>query len=262
MAKKMQESANTIPSSSGVPDLDQELQQLAAPVAPLPGASTSPQPQSPAGTQPQAQPEQPATPVEPYDFIMDAGKPQSKPILPLPGLNSTLKRVVFGFVSLVVLLIILNVAKGLLRGTTNTAFLFGLVQDQQEIIHITSNANSSGPSQGLTTASQNFAATTNASISSAQLAIATALTSTKQKITPVVLNLKVNPQLDTQLTTAGANGTYDQTFQQLMKAQLTTYMNDLNLTYSKTKTKQGQDLLKNDYAQAKLLLTQLNTGGQ
>jgi hypothetical protein len=263
MAKKLAQSANANPT--GPSDFNERLRQLAAQAGPQPGSSVTPQPQSsagepqpPAGPQTQAQPGQPTTPTQPYDFIMDAGKQPSKSILPFPSLNSTLKRVIFGVAALFILLIVLNVAKGLLRGTTNTAFLTAVAQDQQSIIHITGNANLTGAQQGLTTASQNFAATTNASISSTQAAIISVLVSSKPKLTAARLNLKVSQQLDSQLTTAAANGTYDQAFRQAMKAQLTSYMNDLNLTYNKTKGKQGQDLLKNDYAQAKLLLTQLN----
>ena len=210
------------------------------------------------------QPGQPAVPVQPYDFIMDADKsaPRSGLPLPIPSLNSTFKRAVFALGGLFVLLLIFTAVKGLFSGTSNSTFLIGVVQDQQEMIHLTSNANTTAASQNLTAASQNFAATTNATLISAQLAIAAALVNTKHNLTPVQLNLKVSQQLDTQLTAAAANGTYEQTFRQAMKAQLNNYMSDLNQAYNKTSGKQGQTLLQNDYAQAKLLLTQLNAPGQ
>jgi hypothetical protein len=221
------------------------LPQAPAPVAP-------PQPQV------QAQPAQPVTAPEPYDFIMNAGEQPAASRLPLPRLDSMPKRALLAGVGLLAVLIIFIVVKGALSGSSNLPLFVGVAQDQQEMIHLTTNT-STGGQQLLGAASQNFAATTSASLTSSQSAILTYLAANGNKVKGKQLGLKVSQQLDTQLANATAAGTYDQVFQQIMKAQLTTYLNDLNQTYQKTTGKKGRALLNSSYIQAKLLLSQLSS---
>jgi hypothetical protein len=212
--------------------------------------------------QPAVQPNlPPPTPDQPYDFIMDAPKTPGNGS-PLPQLNSTPKRAALFVGGLFVLLILFLIIKSLLSGTSNFTLLVGVAQDQQEILHLTSTVTNASQQQNLSAADQNFAATTSASIGSSQTTLATYMAANKHKLNPKTLNLKVSKALDDQLVTAQANGTYDQTFQQILKGRLTSYSSDLSQAYQKTKGSKGRALLASDYSQAKLLLKQLAASGQ
>jgi hypothetical protein len=104
----------------------------------------------------------------------------------------------------------------------------------------------------------NFATTTQVTVTSAQAQLTAYLTSNKQKVDPKLLTLKVSTTVDSQLTTAATAGTYTSAFQQVMTSQLGTYMTDLRSAYAKTSGKKGRAQLSSDYAQASLLIKQLN----
>ncbi len=249
--------ASPVPHPAAVPNFQQQSH-----FQPEDNPAPAPQPQAQVvapTAQPPAQPVHPAAAPEPYDFIMNAEQ-QPKRGLPFPKADSTLKRVIFAVGGLFVLLILFIIVKGMLSGGSDLPLFVSIAQDQQELIHLTSPTNSTGQQVVLSASSQDFAATTNASVSSSQSALLTYLAKNKYKVKPSLIGLKVSQQLDTQLTNATAAGTYDSTFQQIMKTQLTTYQNDLSATYQKTTGKNGRALLSNDYKQAKLLLTQLGSG--
>jgi hypothetical protein len=70
------------------------------------------------------------------------------------------------------------------------------------------------------------------------------------------LGLKVSASLDSLLTTAAANSTYDQTFQQAMQSQLAGYGQALKQAYTGAGP-EGRLLLNDDYQQVQLLAKQL-----
>ena len=153
-----------------------------------------------------------------------------------------------------VLLIVLIVIKGVLGGGSSLTPFVSIIQQQQELIHLSTNASRQ---QDLSVTNQNFAATAQLSLGSAQSALITYLKSNKTKVGTKQLNLKISTSTDAQLTTAEAAGTYNQTFQEVMKSQLTSYASNLKQAY-KTAGKQGRALLSSDYNQAQLLFNQLN----
>ena len=201
--------------------------------------------------------------AQPYDFIINPEKP-SRPKLKLPVLpaNSSLAvRVLAAVGGLLVLVIAFIIIKGLVAPGPNLTPFIGIVQDQQELIHLAGAAGRQQQS-GISTSSQNFAVTTQLSITSSQSAILKYLLANGQKVAPKVLVIKVSATIDSQLTAATAATTYDQTFRSIMKTQLTAYKNALKQVYNQTSGKNGHALLSNDYDQANLLLTQLNAPGQ
>ena len=111
--------------------------------------------------------------------------------------------------------------------------------------------------QGLSTNTQNFVATANLSLGSQSSGLLQYLAKNGYKPKAKLLSQRISPALDSQLTAAVANTTYDQTFQDTMKTQLNTYLSDLTHTYAQTSGKNGRALLNSDYDQAKLLLSQL-----
>lgn len=250
------------PAAAGQPQPVSPLGQPAAPTPPQPYPAP-PNPGQPLGP-PQA-PMYPGTPAESpvpqaqaYDFITNPETPARQP-LKLPGSDSIVKRAGIIAGGLVVLLILFIVIKGLLSGGGNLPLFVSVAQDQHELIHLATNASQQ---QGITTTDQNFAATAQLSLTSAQSVTVKYLVANGNKISLKVLSLKVSTATDAQLTAAAAATTYDQTFQAIMKAKLTTYVSSLQQTYKQTTGKNGRALLNNDYNQAQLLLTQLNAPGQ
>jgi hypothetical protein len=220
----------------------------------------TPQPQSlPPEQIPQAaQAQTPAPAPEPYAFITDpqnTAKPST--FLSTFSGKSLPIRIGVGAGGLVALLIIFNVLKGLLvQGFPLPPFV-SVLQDQQELIHLTTNAIASPGSVSLPGTYQNFLATTQVAVTSSQGQLLTYLLGQRQKIKPGVTSLKISPTIDAQLTSAIANNTYTSTLQQAMSSQLTTYTSDLHAAYIKTSGKKGRAQLSNEFDQASLLIKQL-----
>ncbi len=213
------------------------------------------QPQ-PAQSAPPAQ-NTPPSPNQEFDFITNPETPKRGFTLPGSGSQST--RILLAAAGLLVVIIVFTFVKSLLGGNSNLAASFmGVIQDQQEIIHlVSSTTNQQNQSQNLSSSSQNFAITAQLSIASAQNSLGNYLVANGQKVNTKELNLKVNPALDAQLTNAATAGTYDTTFRSILTTQLNLYINDMRQTYAQTKGKHGRALLNGDYNQAQLLLTQL-----
>jgi len=186
--------------------------------------------------------------------MMNPNQPANK--ISLPSGNFLHNRIVLVAGGLFVLLIVIVIFKSLLGGGFDFTPYITVGQDQQELIHLSTAA---GLLQtGISTTNQNFAATTQLSVSSAQGTLITYLKNNGQKVSSKTLALRTSLSLDNQLVAATAAATYDQTFQQIMQNQLNTYMHDLQQAYRQTKGVNGHALLNSDYNQAQLLLTQLN----
>jgi hypothetical protein len=163
---------------------------------------------------------------------------------------------------LLVLLILFVIIKGLLSGGGNTAALTAVAQDQQEMIHILTNgAGTSGSQQQavLSSDNQNFAATAQVSLTSAQSQLLTYMKNNGKKVSTKALSSGVSPSIDQQLTTAAGNSTYDSTFKGIMQTQLKNYETAINTAYKQTSGTKGRQLLIEEYNGAQLLLTQLNS---
>lgn len=233
------------------------------PLVPLPPADqTPPSPPQPTPIYPEAPTPASSDPVYPYDFIMNPDQPATpkKSLLPGSGDSGT-KGIVLrvGLVAggLVVLLIIFSVVRGLLTGGGSQPHLITVVQDQQELVQLTTKATQQ---QGISTTNSNFAATASLSLSSAQSDMIQYLSVTGvKKIEPKALNLKVSAKTDKQLTDAAVASTYNETFHGLMKTKLETYQRDLQQAYNKTSGPNGRKLLSAQFDQAELLLVQLES---
>jgi hypothetical protein len=218
-------------------------------------------PSQPTPTQPTADvqiaPGQPLPrPAEPYGFITDPEAVPKKQFSP-PGAGSLISRVAYVAGGLLILLIVFSFVKGLLSGGSNLTPFLSVAQDQQEIVHLTTNAAQQNQQTALSVTTQNFIATAQLSIASNQTDLISYLAKNGDKIKPKSLGLKLSAATDAQLTTAAANTTYDSTFQSIMNNQLDRYMNDLKQTFAQTKGKNGRTLLSSQYNQAQLLKNQL-----
>ncbi|HEX4774533.1 MAG TPA: hypothetical protein VH234_03370 [Candidatus Saccharimonadales bacterium] len=231
-----------------MPPQDQSSYPPVQPPVQQPGQSYPP----PLPNQPGA--EQPPHPN--YDFIVNPPAAPKKPLAPLlSGSTSTIKRAGIFVIGLLVLIIIVAVFKNLLAGHPKLDSMVTVAQDQQELIHIATNANQQ---QNLAGADQNLMATVQLSVNSAQSQIMTYFSSNNFKVTAKTLNLGVKGSIDQQLTNAATAGTYDQTLQDVMKSQLNSYLGNLQQAYNHITGSKGRALLKSDYHQAQLLQNELN----
>jgi hypothetical protein len=205
---------------------------------------------------PPVAPSQPPMPQpEAYDFIVNPEKPAA-PKMQLPGLpstNSMILRLVYVGGGLLILLILFVIVKGLIVGKPKLDSFVSIAQDQQELIHLATNASNT-TNNGLSTGNQNVAATVSLVLSSNQTQITKYLSSNHFKTSPKELALRQNSSLDTQLTDSQASGTYNQVFQTTIVSQLASYTYDLRKAYSSAGPK-GKDILTSQYKQAALLYT-------
>lgn len=190
---------------------------------------------------------------QPYDFIMNPQKPPKKSFF--GGSTSPLIRVAIILVSILLLLLLLIILKNALAGKPKLDSYVTVAQDQQELIHLATNASQQ---QDLSTNNHNLAATAQLSLASGQSQVLKYLSSNRFKVSAKTLALKVSANTDQQLASAEAAGTYNQTFQSIMQSQLNSYANDMKLAYQQNSGKNGRALLNNQYNQAVLLLQQTN----
>jgi hypothetical protein len=206
----------------------------------------------------------PTGPADPdYGFIMQPPKPPRRG-LNLPGLSgnsSPIMRIAIVLGILLVVVIIFVVIKGLFSGGGNKQALTTVAQEQQAMIHILTN----GPGQDsqqqapLSDASNNFSATAQASLTSAQQQLLDYMTINHMKVGEKQLVLKTNPAIDQQLTDAASNSTYESTFKQVMRDQLLDYEQALQTAYKQTTGPKGRALLSQDFDGAQLLLKELDS---
>jgi hypothetical protein len=186
-----------------------------------------------------------------YDFFMAPGQ-AARP--KLSGPTSMKSRIIIVVSGLVLLVIIASVISAVLNsGPKATDLQTSVAQDQQEIIRLTT--------AGINTASsaqtKNFAITTQFTITSEQQQLVAYLAQGKVKVGPKQLALKQSSKADQELATALAAGVYDQSFTEVMTADFTTYVNDLNTAFKKTKGPNGRKLIQQDYTSAQVLIKQL-----
>ena len=196
-----------------------------------------------------------AVPDQPYAFITNApAAPKQSPLAKLTGGSSPIRRVLLVLGCIIVLFIILSIVKNLVSSGPDFTPLVGIAQEQQELIHLATNA---ALQSDLSTSNQNFVATMQLSMTTSQTKTIKYLLINHKKVSPKVLNLKISSTIDSQLTAAAAATTYNETFQSVAQAQLATYANALKQAYQLDKGKNGRALLLNCYQQAQLLQTQL-----
>lgn len=194
-------------------------------------------------------------PDQAYSFITNPEPPPKISILSkLPGGNSMMARIGLIAGGLLVLLIIFTIFRSVLGGGSNYTGFITIAQDQQELIHLATNASQQ---QDLSTSNKNLAATMQLSLASSQGNLINYLIGNHQKIKTKQLNLKVSKATDDQLTAAAAATTYNQTFQEIIQTKLTAYSKDLQQTYKQSKGKRGHALLSDNYRQARLFQVQL-----
>lgn len=208
------------------------------------------------------QPNQPYQAPHPpeYGFIMDPAKPPRRGLPQLSGGSPMVKiAVILG--GILVLLILFVIIRGIFSsGGGNTAAMITVAQDQQELVHLSTNALEQLGNQeaALSTANQNFTTTTQATMTSAQSQLLTYLKNNGIKVNAKVLTQSISTTTDQQLKSASTNSTYNSTYKQVMTDKLKDYQTDLQQAYKAAPGPKGRELLNQQYDGAGLLLQQLD----
>lgn len=191
-----------------------------------------------------------------YNFILNPTPPvRSSRGVNLP--NGMLGRIGLILGGLIVLVILIAIISSLLKSPTNNSYYLSVLQDQQELIHISTEAASASD---ITGSNQNFVSTAGLSISSSSTQLQAYLSARGYKPSAKSLALKKSKAVDNELTNAENIGNFNSTFVSISKSQLNTYLGDLRLAYSKSSGKHIRSLLSSFYSQAKLLQTSISSG--
>ncbi len=156
------------------------------------------------------------------------------------------------------MLVLILILRAFTGGGGNAAVLITVAQDQTELIHLADNAS---VEDSLSSKNANLAATVQAAVSSSRSQIANYLAKAGKKVDAKQASLKISSMTDEQLTAAASAGTYNQTFEDIMRSQLDEYGKDLQKAYQANKGPKGRAILTDSYDQAKLLGVQLNSRG-
>ena len=202
--------------------------------------------------QPYYGPPQPPVVQPNYDFITNPSQPGRAPVL---GGGSMRKRILVVAAGLVILLVAFSIIKSILSSGGNEAALLLVAQDQQALIHITTGA---GAQPAIAIANKNSATTTKAVLTSQQSQLLSYLKKHKQTVFEVKLGLKISPRVDKQLADALASSTYDTTYHDIIKSQLTDYGLAIKAAYRATTGPNARKLLNAEYDSAVLLQKQLD----
>ncbi|HVS58403.1 MAG TPA: hypothetical protein VHD60_01540 [Candidatus Saccharimonadales bacterium] len=195
---------------------------------------------------------------DPYGFIMDPGKPPRRGLGSLLGGGAPKQRLVLlGGTIAVVLILIIIVASALSGGGGNSAPYIKVAQDQTEIARVAGLATHQ--QTGIAQATQNFALTTQLSLTSDRQQLVSYLQKHGVKVSDKTLTALQNSQTDQQLSAALDTNSYDSTFLGLMKTDLGKYQTTLKTAYAASNSATTRQLLNDEYANTTLLLKQLAT---
>lgn len=202
--------------------------------------------------QPYYGPPQP-TAVQPnYDFITNPGQPRRAPAL---GGGSMRNRILIVAVGLIVLITAFTIVKGVVGGGGNKAAMLVVVQNQQALIHLSTDA---AAQTAISTINKNSATTTKAVLTSQQAQLLTYLKKQKQTVPEAKIGLKISSRVDKQLTDALASSTYDTTYHDVIKSQLTDYGLAIRAAYRVSPGLNARNLLNAEYDSVVLLQKQLD----
>ena len=156
-----------------------------------------------------------------------------------------------------ILVIFIGIIGSLSRPSSNLPYLLSVLEDQQDIAHI---SNEASLYSNISSNYLPYLATSGLILNSNSNQLESYLTSNNLKYTSADLTLKESPKIDGMLSSAEASGNYNTVLDQVAHQQLNGYLTDLKVAFNKVSGSHGKVLLSNFYSQAKLLLISLNNG--
>lgn len=193
------------------------------------------------------QPEQ-----NPYDFILNTSE-QPKPKLFNAGGSKKNKIILIAGLFSIIFIAFILISSFLGSADKNLQDkLLSIAQQQTEIIRVADLSKNEKTIRDQSTLI--FAYNTSISLNTSSQQVTKILNKNK-KVDQKQLALKKDTKTDELLKNAALNNTYDETFKDILKKQLTTYQTDLKDTYSDAKDPADKLVLKNAYDAATILLT-------
>lgn len=194
----------------------------------------------------------PTAPVStnPYDFILNPNANQKKPAV--ASANGPMRLLLgIGIIGGVLLIAGLVLTQFLPKGTSGESLL-GLIQQQQEIIRVSTQAQQAAQSETI----KGFAYTVNLSVSTSQQQLQGYVTKAGTKIDPKQLSLKQDATTDKLLENAKATSTYDSAVKKVLSALLQDYLGQLKETYKQTSNANLKKILDANFSAGKTLIIQ------
>lgn len=185
-----------------------------------------------------------------YDFIMNSSSSHSSSWLVTASLKT---RIVVASVGALVLLLIIWIGIALFTASasSNVQNFTVLAQEQAELMRISQDP----VNNAATDTTQNFAQTTEFSLTSDQETFLAHLKALGSEPSNQVLAARHSSQVDAQLAAAKQAGTYDQTYLAIAQKDLNTYAAELKQAFAATSNLEERTLLNNAYQHAQLLIT-------
>ena len=217
--------------------------------------SVSPQqapPQNPQLDVPPVSSPTPVTPVStnPYDFILNPNANQKKPAA--ASASGPMRLLLgIGLIGGILLIVGLVLTQFLPKGTSGES-LVGLIQQQQEIIRVSTQAQQTAQSETI----KGFAYTVNLSVSTSQQQLQSYATKAGTKIDPKQLSLKQDATTDKLLENAKATSTYDSAVKKVLSTLLQDYLDQLKETYKQTSSANLKKILDANFNAGKTLIIQ------
>jgi hypothetical protein len=188
----------------------------------------------------------------PYDFIINPGKPPKKKV-GLGG-NNFMFTIIFIVGGAIIFMVILALIANSLGGSKlSKADLISLAQTEQELARVSQGAATNATQQ----TTKNLAVTIEFTMDTQQKRVLTFLGNNGVKVGAKELALKQNATTDQQLASAKTTSTYDLTYSQLTQSQLESYANAVKALNAKAANKTESDLTSDFYTQTQLLISQI-----
>ncbi len=189
----------------------------------------------------------------PYEFILNPEQPKKSKKVGGLG-DSFIRTIIFVVAGVAVFFIIAAIViNALAPKKISDKDLIGLAQSQAEMIRISNQAASQATRQ----TTRNLATTVQYTMSTQQRQVLEVLGGMGVKLAKKELALKQDATTDQKFTTAKATSTYDQTYTEIIQAQLTSYASSLKALNDLAKTTQDRDRMSDYYQQTQLLISQI-----
>lgn len=191
----------------------------------------------------------------PYDFFLNPEESKkNKKAASITG-NSIGTGKIIIVVGAMVSVVIIAIAVLIMstKGSDSSPALLSIANDQQEIIHVTTSAETILESQSLI----NFAATARYSTMSAQAQYVEFLNKIGIKVETKSLQAATFPKIDQVLSAAQTASTYDTTFRSEMQTILAEYIDKLNQARTTSTTETQKNIFDKNIESTTLLQKQL-----
>jgi hypothetical protein len=190
-----------------------------------------------------------------YDFITSPAARPKRSLIPGAG-SSKNQRIIVAVIGVLGLLTFGLLIYGLLTsGPDNKDQLIGVAQTQVELIHISETATDKATNPD----TKNLAKSIGLVMQSDESNLSAALSKNGVKLKDRDLEHNVDASIDQKLATAETNGTFDASYNALVKDLLSSYQTSVKTAFDGTSSKLTKEALSTAYDNASLLLTQANT---